>query len=107
MPNVATNLASEVRDGRKDAPGEQLAFDLCKPELDLIQPGRVGRSEMELDVRMIEEKRSDGLGLVGRQVIGDHMNLPPLRLRGDDLAEEFDKRGAGVPGHGLPEDLTR
>ena len=56
---------------------------------------------------MIEQKRPDRLGLVGRQVIRDDVNRPPRRLRGDDLAEEFDKRGAGVPGHGLPEDLSR
>jgi hypothetical protein len=38
MPNVATNLSGEVSDGREDAAGEQLALDLRKPELDLIEP---------------------------------------------------------------------
>src|SRR6202047_2683314 len=101
VPDVATNLAGQVSDGRKDAPGKQLAFDLCKPKLDLVQPGRIRRGEMEMDVRMIEQKRPDRLGLVSRQVARNDVNLPPFRLRGDDVAEEVDKRGAGVPRHGL------
>lgn len=37
-----------------------------------------------------------GVGLVGRRVVGDHVNLTRLRLTGDDLTEEPDRRGAGV-----------
>ena len=65
VPNVATNLSREVSDGRKDTAGEQLAFDFRKPELDLVQPGRVGRGEMERHVRMIEQKTSGPLGSYG------------------------------------------
>jgi hypothetical protein len=42
-----------------------------------------------------------------RQVIGDHVNRSPLRLVGDDVPQEFDEGGAGVPGHGLAEDFAR
>lgn len=56
---------------------------------------------------MFKEKRPHGLGLVGRQVVGDDVNLAPLRLRGDDVAEQFDERGAGVSGHRLREDFAR
>jgi hypothetical protein len=38
VPDVAANLPREVSDGRKDGPGEKLAFDFRKPELDLIEP---------------------------------------------------------------------
>ncbi len=63
MPNVATDLSSEASDGRKDAAGEQLAFDFRKSELDLIEPGRIGRREMQMDVRMFKQKCPDGLSL--------------------------------------------
>ena len=107
VPDVATNLAGEVSDGRKDAPGEEIAFDLGKPELDLIQPGRIRRGEMQMQVRMVQKKRADRLGFVSGQVVGDDMNLSSLRLRGHDVAKEFDKRGTGVPGHRLTEHFAR
>jgi hypothetical protein len=56
VPDVATNLPRKIGDGRKDATGQEIAFDLREPELDLVQPGRIGRGEMEMDVRMIQQK---------------------------------------------------
>lgn len=44
---------------------------------------------------------------MGRQVIGDHVNLSPLRLAGHDVAEELDKGGARVPRRRLPEHFAR
>src|ERR687897_751046 len=99
--DVTANLAGQVGDGGKDAACEELPLDLGKPELDLIQPRRVGRREMDRDVRMREQEGPDGLGLVGRQIVGNHVNLTPSRLTGDDVAEEVDKRGARVAWHRL------
>ena len=96
VPDVTTNLAREVRDRGEDAAREQIAFDLRKPEFDLIEPGRVGRREMQMDVRVREEKGPHGLGLVRRQIVGNHVNLSSLRLRGHDVAEELDKGGTGM-----------
>ena len=78
VPDVATNLAREVSDRGEDAPGEQIALDLRKPELDLIEPGRIGRREMQMHVRVVEEKGAHGLGLVRREVVGDHVTFDPL-----------------------------
>ena len=52
VPDVATNLAREVRDGREDAAGEEVAFDLRKPEFDLVEPRGIGRGEVEMHVGM-------------------------------------------------------
>jgi hypothetical protein len=38
VPDVAPDLTGQVGDRRKDAAREQVALDLGKPELDLIQP---------------------------------------------------------------------
>lgn len=43
---------------------------------------------------------------MGRQVVGNDVDLPAPRLRGYDLAEEVDKRCAGVARHGLSQHLA-
>src|ERR1700726_2348123 len=104
---ISTNLASQVGDGGKDAARQEVPLDLREPELDLIQPGRIGGREMQPNVRMREQERANGLGLMRREIVGDHVNLSPLRLTGDDVAEEVDKGGAGVSRHRLAENFTR
>ena len=99
MPDVSTNLASEIGHGREDAAREQVAFDLGEPEFDLVEPRRIRRGEMKVDVRMFQEERAHGLGLVRRQVVGNHMDRAPLRLPSHDLAEKVDKGCAGVSRH--------
>ena len=37
---------------------------------------------------------------MGRQVVGDDVDLATGRLRRDDLAQKLDERRAGVTGHG-------
>src|SRR5262245_16289308 len=103
VTDVATNLPREVWDRREDASGQEVALDLGKPQLDLVEPRRVGRREMQVDVRMVQQKGAHRLRLVRRQVVRDHMNFTALRLAGYDLAQEVDKRGAGVARHGLAE----
>ena len=62
---------------------------------------------MQPHVRVREQEGANGLGFMRREIVGDHVNRSPLRLTGHDVAEEFDKGGAGVPRHGLAEDLAR
>jgi len=64
VTDVATNLPGEVGHGCEDAPGEQIAFHLREPELDLVKPGRIGRREVQVDVGMVEQKRAHRLGFV-------------------------------------------
>ena len=51
--NVVTQLACEVGDGRKDASGDDFSFDPCKPEFDLVQPGRVSGREVQMYVGVL------------------------------------------------------
>src|SRR5215831_9279029 len=75
LPNVGANATREVGDRREDAAREQVAFDLRKPELDLIQPGRVGWREVQTDLRMLHEECANSLRFVGRQIVEDDVNL--------------------------------
>ena len=106
MADVPTNLPCEVSDRREHTARQEIAFDFRKPELDLVEPRRISRREVEVDGRMIHQERPHRLGLVRRQVVGDHVNLPSLRLAGDDVAEERDKRRAGMARHRLCEDFA-
>ena len=107
VPDVAPNLSGKVSDRGEDAAREQIPFDLGKPELDLVEPRGIGRREMQPHVRMLEQEGAHGLGLMRREIVRDHVNLPPLGLAGHDVTEEFDKRGAGVSRHCLTEHLAR
>ena len=104
--DVASDLAREVWDRCEDPTREEVALDLGKPELHLIQPGRVGRREVQMDARMGLEKRLDALGLVGGQVVDDDVNVPPARLPRHDIAQEFHEGFAGVARHRLADDLA-
>ena len=54
--DVAAKLLGQVRDGTEDATGDDIAFDLGKPEFDLVEPGRVGGNEVEMNPRILLEK---------------------------------------------------
>ena len=57
---------------------------------------------------MREQEGAHGLGLMGREIVRNHVNLAPLRLAGHDfLTEEVDQRRAGVSRHRVPEHLAR
>ena len=63
--DVAHELAPEVRRGRKDAAGDDITLDLREPELDLVEPRRIGRRVVHVDPRMLIEEGRDALSLVG------------------------------------------
>ena len=69
-------------DRREDAAGEQVAFDLRKPEFDLIQPRRVRRGEIEAHVSdaSIRNARTACVLCVDR-LSSDHVNRARARLR--------------------------
>src|SRR5687767_15224713 len=105
-PDVASNLAREIRNGAEDATREQVALNLRKPEFNLIEPGGIGGREVEMDAGMRVEERVHALRFVGRKVIDNHMNLPTAWLRRDDVAEKLDERRTRVARHRLADDLA-
>jgi hypothetical protein len=105
--DVSTNLASQVGNGGEGAARQQVSLDLRKPEFDLVEPGRIGRGEVQMYVRVLEQEGAHGLRLMGREIVRDDVNRSPLRLTGDDVIEEVDKGRTRVPRHGLAEHFAR
>lgn len=67
--DIATDLASQVGDEREHAARQEVSLDFRKPEL--VQPGRIGRREMQMHVRVLQQERAHGLGLMRRQIVGE------------------------------------
>jgi hypothetical protein len=84
--DITTNLASQVGDGGENAARLQVSLDFGKPQFDLVQPGRIGRREVQLHMRMREQEGAHGLGRMGREIVRDDVNRAPLRLTGGDVA---------------------
>ena len=104
--DVAAEFASQVGNRREDAAGDDLAFDLGEPDLDLVEPGRVRGREVKADARMLLEELADGLSFVGGEIVEDDVNLLPRRAQGDDLLQKGDELAAGMAGGGFAVDAT-
>ena len=86
--DIASDFASEVGFGSKDAASDQIALNFGEPDFDLIKPGRVSRCVMELKVGMDGEELRHGLSFVRREVVGDDVDLLALGLCGDHSSEK-------------------
>jgi hypothetical protein len=73
--NVPHQLARQVTNGSKDAAGNHLALDTSEPDLDLIQPGRIGGREVEMHVGVVFQESPNLGGFVCRQVVQDDVDL--------------------------------
>lgn len=102
--DVAAKLARQIGDRSKDAAGDDLSFDLCEPDLDLVEPGRVGGHEMKMDARMLLQKVAHRMRFVAGEIVEDDVNLLPWRAQNDDLLQEGDELAAGVAGGGFAVD---
>ena len=73
--DVAHQLAGEIAYGGENTTCDHFALDACEPDLDLIEPGRVGRRKVELDIGVFVEERFDLVSLVCGQIVQDDMDL--------------------------------
>jgi hypothetical protein len=79
----------------------------CESQLDLVKPGRVGGGEMKMNFGVLGQEFMDSLGLVRREVIGNHVNLFALGLIGHDVCQERDELCRGVSFSRLAQHLAR
>ncbi len=99
--DVATKLSCQVRHGGEDTARHDLTFDLGEPDLDLVEPGGIGRGEVKLHARMLLEEIANRLRFMGGEVVEDDMNLLPRRAQRHDFFPEGEKVAAGVTGRGF------
>src|SRR5215207_1422733 len=104
--DIASDLAGEVGFGSKDAAGDQIALNFGEPDFDLIEPGRVSRGVVKLNVGMGGEELSHRLGLVRRKVVSDDVDVLVLGLRGDDICEKGHELRTGVALGCFAQDLS-
>jgi hypothetical protein len=88
VTDVAFKFARQVLDRCEDPAGNELALDSGEPIFDLVEPGGISRSVVELDGGVRREELLNPLGLVRRELVGNEMNLLAARLIGDHLGEE-------------------
>src|SRR5580704_7343012 len=106
MTDVARELARQIVDRGEDAAGDDIAFDAAEPEFDLIEPLGIGRSKMQVQLETIGQELCDPLGLMGREVVGDDVDLATAGLQRNNLAQESHKLLGGMVGSGLTQDLA-
>ena len=99
--DVTHEFSSQVFDGGEDASGDDVALDLGEPDLDLIEPRRVGGSEVKLDIRVIGEELLDTSRFVSGEVIQNDVDLFTSGLACDDGRQERYELSAGVAIDGL------
>ena len=101
MADITHQFALQVRQRSEDAPGDDVTFNLGEPQLHLVKPRGIGRSEMQVNRFMRLKKGFDRLALVRRQVVGDHVDLLAARLISHDVGKKRDELGRGVACRGL------
>jgi hypothetical protein len=55
------SFSLEVRHGGEDAAGDHISLDLAEPQFDLVEPGRVGRGEVHMNVGMFGQVQAEAL----------------------------------------------
>ena len=66
--NVLHDLDAKISDRSKNASGDEVSLNLGKPQLELIEPGRVSRRVVNVDIRMGRQECSNAFSFMGRQI---------------------------------------
>src|SRR5712671_1087377 len=105
LTDVAHKFSLQIRNGSEYASRDDIALNLAEPQFDLIQPRRVGGSEVQVNFGMCRQEVCDRSALVSREVVGDHMDLFAAGLIDHNVCEERGELGRGVPRSRLAEYL--
>ena len=69
MGSGKARSAGKALHGFEDAASDDVSLDLAEPYLHLVEPGRIGRGEVETHLGMSLRKVLYGLGFVRREVV--------------------------------------
>jgi hypothetical protein len=104
--DVAEEVAIEVFDRNEDAASDYITLDFGEPNLNLVEPGGVGRCVMDANIAIAFEEFPDLGGTMGREIIDNNMDLLCRCLTGDDLLEKSHELPAGMAGRSFAEDFA-
>lgn len=90
------DIGFELPDGGMNTSPEPLSAKLSEPALDLIDPGRRSRREVDMIMRSAGEPGLDLGRFVGGIVIHDDMDIEPFGDSSIDLFEEVQELGCPV-----------
>ena len=76
MPDVLHELSPQVGHRREYTARNDVALDLGKPEFDLVEPGGIGRSEVQVNLRMSRQKVVDLSRLMATELDTTSTNCP-------------------------------
>ena len=107
LADIPHELAVQISGRGKDAANNDIAFNFGKPEFDLVEPGRIGGSVVNMDAGMIDQKLFHALCLVSREVVDNDVNLALARLMSEEMGKKGDEFFTGMSGCRLADDLTR
>ena len=106
LTDVSHELSFQVGDGSEYAARDNIALNLAEPQLDLVQPRRVGGREVQVNLGVCRQEVLDRCALVGREIVGNHVDLLATRLVDHDVGEERDELGGSVPRRRFAEHLA-
>jgi hypothetical protein len=105
--NEALDLGDEVSDAPERAPTDGALGDDVEPDLDLIEPGGIGRGVVDVEGGSSREPAPDLEVLVRCVVVDDEMEVERLRYRRLNVAQELQELLVTMPTPALGEHATR
>jgi hypothetical protein len=91
----------------KNTPGNDLPLDLGEPNLDLVQPRRIGGGKVNVDLGdNAPGTRRRASRFVSREIVGDGVDLASGRLGSPDWGQKVHKLCAGMAWRGLAKDFS-
>lgn len=105
--NEMVDFSGQVLDAPEGASSNRLLGDHVEPDLDLVQPGGVGRRQMDVKARMQGQPALHPGVFVGGIVVDDQMNIQILRDVSVNMLKEVEILLVTMPLLALAEDLAR
>jgi hypothetical protein len=106
VADVTHDFPGEICLGFEDAASNDVALDFREPDFDLVKPRRVSGREVKMELGVLAQESFDGLGFVGREIVGNDVDFPTRFHTGNHLLQKDDELGAGMAAGGPAQDLS-
>jgi hypothetical protein len=106
MTDEVHNVGAQSPDAAIDAASNLFVGDEREEAVDLIEPGRTGRCEMDMPARPFGEPVADQRGLVRGIVVHDETDVETAWDGGLNLVEELAELSGAVAGIAFADDLA-